>query len=349
MKKVIFVGWIDKGNVPVVGETMKNQYIIGELQKYCNIIALDFYKKNKHPWIYIQAICYFIFHPHASIILSTSAKNVYSMLKLFRTLGVKRNIIHWVVGGAFGNLVKDGLFDVDVFNHINYNLVQCHDMVCQLKECGILNVKYVPNFKSINYYPPLEECLKKRKESNIIRFVFLSRIHPAKGCDYIFKAVESLNDKGLGNHFIVDFYGQPEESYKVDFMERIKLFDNVTYHGVLNLKNKKGYDTLSSYHAMLFPTFHPSEGFAGVFIDAFIAGLPILASDWAHNSDCIENGKFGIIYPVHDVIALARTMENCIVGKTDLQEMARNARAEASKYEASNVINKDYLKEIGLL
>lgn len=348
-KEVIFVGWVDKGNVPLVGETMKNQYIIAELQKYCKVIVLDFYQKKKHPWIYLQALWTFIAHPHASVILSTSAKNVYSTLKIFKKLGVKRNIIHWVVGGAFGHLLKEGRFDVEVFNYVNYNLVQLHDMISQLEECGVRNAKYVSNFKAIGYYPPLDDVLKKRRAEEKIRFVFLSRVHPAKGCDYILEAVETLNKMGLKERFIVDFYGKFEESYKKDFLEHVDKIENVSYKGKLNLREDAGYDTLATYHAMLFPTFHPSEGFAGIFIDAFIAALPVLASDWAYNKSIIRNGELGVIYPSHSVEALTKVMEDCIEGKMNLGQMAVNARGEASKYEAENVLNEDYIKELGLI
>lgn len=349
MKEIIFIGWISKGAIPVVGETVKNQYIIEELKKYCDVIELDFYQKNKHPWIYLQAAWAFIWHPHASIILSTSAKNVYAMLKLLKGLGVKRHIIHWVVGGAFPQLVKDGKFKADVFNYVDLNLVQCRDMIDQLEEAGIHNGKYVSNFKKIDYYPDFELALKQRKEEKKTRFVFLSRVHPAKGCNYIIEAVKALNTKGYQDRFIVDFYGKFEKSYQEGFLKSIDTIENISYKGMLNLKEAKGYDILSTYHAMLFPTYHPSEGFAGVFIDAFIAGLPVLASDWAYNSECIEDGKRGIIFHTHDVEALEKTMRDCIMGEIDLTSMARNARAEAPKYEAQNVLNEGYIKDLGLI
>lgn len=106
---------------------------------------------------------------------------------------------------------------------------------------------------------------------------------------------------------------------------------------------------MATYHAMLFPTFHPSEEFAGVFIDAFISGVPVLASDWAYNRECIRDGELGVIYPVHHVEALTKVMEDCIEGKHNLEQMAINAREEASKYEAKNVLNEDYIKELRLI
>ena len=349
MKQVIFIGWISKGSVPVVGETVKNQYIIEELRKYCEVIELDFYQKGKHPWVYFQAVWAFVFHSHASIVISTSAKNVYAMLRLMKGLGVKRHIIHWVVGGAFPQLVKEGRFKADVFNYVSLNLVQCRNMIVQLKEAGVNNGKYVSNFKRIDYYPDFVQALKLRSQEKVTRFVFLSRVHPAKGCDYIVQAAKNLNASGYQGRFVVDFYGKFDKAYQEGFLKSIDGVGNIAYKGMLNLKEPKGYDVLATYHAMLFPTFHPSEGLAGIFIDAFIAGLPVLASDWAYNSEIIENGRLGVIYPTHNVAALEQAMKDCIDGKIDLVQMARNAREEAPKYEAKNVLNKEYIKEIGLI
>ena len=213
---------------------------------------------------------------------------------------------------------------------------------------GVTNARFVSNFKPIPYYPDLEKALAARAKSESMRFVFLSRVMPDKGCDYILEAVRQLNAKGLQHRFSVDFYGKIDAAYREQFLKEVGLLDNVVWHGLLDLRIPEGYDTLSSYHAMLFPTFHPSEGFAGVMIDAFIAALPVLASDWAHNTEAITDGKQGVIYPVHNIEALTDTMEKCILGQVDLLAMARNARAEAPKYEAKNALSEDFLKSIGL-
>lgn len=348
-KEVIFVGWVNQGKLPVDGETTKNQYIIAELEKYCKVVVLDFYQKSRHPWIFLQAIWAFVSKPKATIILSTSAQNVYSMLRLFKSLHVKREIIHWVIGGAFSKHVKSGRFKADVFNYVKYNLVQCKGMITELEEAGVKNVKFVSNFKPITYYPDLNIALSKRKESNVFRFVFLSRIMPDKGCDYILSAVEKLNKKGLKHRFIVDFYGKTDAAYKDIFLNKVDKLENVNFYGLLNLREKEGYDTLATYHAMLFPSYWKGEGFAGIFIDAFIAGLPVLASDWAHNAESITDGKLGVIYPVHDTDALTETMEKCIKGEIGLIDMAKNARNEAPNYQTENALSKEYLKNIGLI
>ena len=342
MNQVLFVGWVNQGKAPVDGETTKNHYIIAELKKYCKVTVLDFYEKKRHPWIYLQALWAFITQPNATIILSTSAKNVYGMLKLFKALRVRRDIIHWVIGGAFGKHVQEGRFRADIFNLVRYNLVQCKGMIAELEAAGVTNAKFVSNFKPITYYAG-------RKASDKLRFVFLSRIMPDKGCDYLLGAIQMLNEKGLQDKFVVDFYGKIDASYQKTFMQKLNDLDNANYNGLLDLRTNEGYDTLATYHAMVFPTYWKGEGFAGVFIDAFIAGLPVLASDWAYNAEILSGEQLGLVYATHDVTALANTMEKCIEGEIDLIGMAKRARTEAVKYQADRVMTEEYLKSIKLL
>ena len=91
-------------------------------------------------------------------------------------------------------------------------------------------------------------------------------------------------------------------------MQKLNDLDNANYNGLLDLRTNEGYDTLATYHAMIFPTYWKGEGFAGVFIDAFIAGLPVLASDWAYNAEILSGEQLGLVYATHDVTALANTI-----------------------------------------
>lgn len=351
-KNIIFVGWVNQGRAPVDGETTKNQYIIAELEKYCNVYVLDFYQKKRHPWIYLQAAWTIVAKPKAVIVFSTSASNVFIILRLFYKLGLKRDIINWVIGGNFATHVKMRTYSHDcdkVFNYINYNLVQCHSMIAELEEAGVHNGKFVSNFKPIKYFPDLNACHTIRDKDKKTRFVFLSRIKPEKGCDYIFQAAKQLNKEGFKDRYIIDFYGKIDTNYVEKFDENISSIENIHYNGLLVLTKNEGYDVLATYHAMLFPTYWHGEGFAGIFIDAFIAGLPVLASDWAHNPESIIDGKQGVIYPTHDVAALTNVMKDCIMGKIDLETLSLNSRNEASKYQAENVITKEYLQQIGLI
>lgn len=343
MSEAIIIGWVNDGRPAVCGETMKNQLLIEKLRQHGVVChTMDFYRWRKHPQVILKLLIALLSRRQATIIFSTSAQNVYGMMRLMKNIGWKQKTIHWVIGGSLGNKVERGIYDASVIGYIGHTLVESGLMVEQLRAAGIRNVMQVPNFKPIPYMPTL------KRNNDRLRFVFLSRIMPEKGCDYILESVRRLNDAGHGKKFEVDFYGKIAEDYKSVFEAKVEGLPNVSYAGFLSLMNNEGYDTLASYDMMLFPTYWKGEGFAGVFIDAFIAGLPILATDWAHNRQFLKEGETAVFVPVHDEDALTSKMLECIKGNIDLKGMAARCQQEAALYNVDNVITKELLKKIGL-
>ena len=171
---------------------------------------------------------------------------------------------------------------------------------------------------------------------------------PQKGVNYIIDAAHSLVESGI-NDFIVDIYGRIDPSYETELHSKIKEDKNVEYKGFLMLNEKNGYDTLASYDVMLFPTYWHGEGFPGIIIDAFVAGLPVIASNWNLNTSLIKDNSNGVIIPVHDVSALAEAMKNVISGKTNINLMSKNAQKEAMRYDVNNVITNDLLRDLEII
>ncbi len=345
----IVIGWINQGKPADCGETMKNQLMIQRLTQLgvkCRIIDVKGWRK--HPWIFLKLAWCMIVHHKDTILFSSSAANTYPMMRLMHLLGWRQKTVHWVIGGLFGERVKTGFFDREIIKIIDHSLVESPLMKQQLEECGIRNVRVVPNFKPITYYPDIT-WRKEKIENKKIRFVFLSRIIPQKGCDYILDAVRQLNAQMLNSRFGVDFYGKIDEDYKEHFLKSVYELNNVEYAGFLNLQEDVGYDILSKYDMMLFPTFWPGEGFAGIFIDAQISGLPMIATDWMHNKYFLKEGQTAIFIPVHDPHSLAEKMRLCIDGEYDLYTMARECQKAANDYDVKNVVTTELLKDIKIL
>ena len=347
MKDIIFVGWVNHGRAPVDGETAKNQYIIAELKKYCKITVLDFYKKRKHPWVYLQALWSVVTMPQATIVLSTSASNIYGMLKWFKRLNLKRNIVHWVIGGTLGDKVKTGIFNAKIISYAKHTLVESPLMLQQLEGCGVKGVIQVPNFKLIDYLP--QPSTPPLGDRGGLRFVFLSRIMAEKGCNEILAAAKLLKEWGMQERYIVDFYGKVADDYKTTFEEGISGLTNVNYQGFLDMRQTEGYDRLATYDMLLFPTYWKGEGFAGIFIDAFVSGLPMIITDWAHNSQFVKEGETGLFIPVHDAKALAQKMKECIEGQYNISIMKELCQIEAKRYDVRNIITEELLKKIEIL
>ena len=348
--EAIFIGWINTGKLADCGETMKNQLLIQKLKKMgirCRLA--DFKNWRKHPWVFLKLMWYMLFHKHTPLIFSTSTKNVYPLMKLMKRFHWKQPTILWVIGGQMGENTVKGIFSPGVIDYIDWILVESKIMVEQLNSVGVDHVLHVPNFKPISYYPNIDARLKSRENGRKTEFVFLSRIMPEKGCDYILQSVKQLNDMGYEDRFSVSFYGKIASSYETTFQTTLDSLKNAKYKGFLNLRENSGMDELGCYDVMLFPTYWKGEGFAGIFMDSFICGVPIIASDWAHNRQFIEENKTALFVPVHDVSALTEQMKKCIDGDIDLSAMSRACQNAAPMYDIDKVVTVDLLKKIGLL
>jgi glycosyltransferase involved in cell wall biosynthesis len=134
------------------------------------------------------------------------------------------------------------------------------------------------------------------------------------------------------NAFEIDFYGPIEE--KVD-LETHKS----KYCGFLDFQHdsEKAYSKLSEYDCMLFPTYWKGEGFPGVIIDAFVAGLPVIATDWNMNTEIIEDGVNGFIIEPKSSKALAEKMEYAMQNREELEKISENNLARAQDYHIDKI------------
>lgn len=75
---------------------------------------------------------------------------------------------------------------------------------------------------------------------------------------------------------------------------------------------------LSNSDALIFPTHFNGEGFSIGLLEAMAKGLPCIVTDWAANSDMIEN-KGGIVVPIRNVNALINAV-NTVVNDRALRQ-----------------------------
>ena len=337
-KTLIFFGPIKK--VPDNGVAMKNHLFVDRFKEvFDKVIAIDGDKPKKRPWCVAEFIIVSLLYRKSPIAVSFSTLTGYKVLRLLKLLR-RKNVYYWAVGGILHEWLVELGYDLETYRRVDAIYVQSEKMVKGFNDLGITNCIKVNNSKRIDYYPKLHN-----KNSNEKRFVFFSRVHPDKGCQMIVNCAKRLNDMGYGDRFVVDFYGAIDKEYG-DFKNSIASVNNVSYKGFLDVQKNEGYDTLSSYDVMLFPTYWRGEGFPGVVIDAYIAGLPIIASNWSYNEEVIDE-KTGVIIPHHDEDALFSAMKKVLDNEYDLDAMSIECQNRASQYDNRIVLSVDNLKKIG--
>lgn len=341
--EIILIGGIANRTAIIGGETGKNANLIEALrERERTVIPASLLQLQKHPWRGVTALFTLMIHPKANVIISSSLKRSGWLIKLLYYVGSKHNICFIGTGCEFSGRIARGDFNAKYFKNVNNIIVQGESMKKELATVG-LNAIVLPNFKQMDYLPELPE----RYTEGVVKFAFISRMNEKKGVNMIIDCAKRLNQEGFGDKYLIDFYGAFEDSeYKGVVMNKIADIRNITYKGILNLRDKVGYDTLAGYTTMLFPTFWPGEGFPGVLVDAMMAGLPVIASDWHFNPDIIEEGKTGIIIPNQDDEALYLAMKDVIVHPKKYLEMANYCQQKARAYDTKKVISEALLSEL---
>lgn len=103
------------------------------------------------------------------------------------------------------------------------------------------------------------------------RFVFLGHVKTEKGVDVLLRAINQISQ--TNDDYTFDIYG-PE----VDYQSPESLRDVYSKHYKGAIGPEKVNETLASYDVLLMPTLYKNEGYPGVIVEAFNAGLPVMAT-----------------------------------------------------------------------
>lgn len=201
-----------------------------------------------------------------------------------------------------------------------------------LNRQGIRNVTVMPNTKPLPIADDQPSAL-----SSPLRLCTFSRVSEDKGVGDAVKAVIACNERLQRTAFTLDIYGQVAPAEQPWFSTLQQSFpEYVRYRGTVGYKDSVG--VLCHYSALLFPTYYFGECFAGTFLDAFAAGLPVIASDWHDNADIIRHGETGFIFPTHDVDALRDILLSIADNPAQLLPMRQACLKCAYEYQPDNVI-----------
>lgn len=333
-----------ENEVPKDGASIKNYYIkkrLLELGYSLTIVDTKNWRKNIR--VFLRLLGVVLFKRKSLFIISTSYFSAYRLLKFLPYFISPQNIIYWAIGGAIAEKIEANHLTPEVYKKIRMMIVEGNSIKDNLARFGITNVEVLPNFKEISTLPII-----KQKDGEVFRFVFLSRIIPEKGCNLIIEACKKLNSASYEKKYNVTFYGPIEEGYKESFLGKIEDVPNIKYEGFLDLRNPNNYSILVKYDAFLFPTFWSTEGFPGIIIDAFISGLPVIASDWNLNSDIILPKENGILIEPKNIDALVEGMKYFIhLRAEEIATYRRKSQANALNYSSELVLSPDTLKRIG--
>jgi glycosyltransferase involved in cell wall biosynthesis len=331
---IIFIGGCSQTKSGHGGETLKNIYFVEYLKKIgMEVQVFDTVQMKKNPFLFFSLIWVLAFRK-SDLVVSAATHTALSLFKIIWLLGWGKNEVkYFVIGGTIGDRVKAGEINPKILRRISHIYVETTQLESRLKEIGIKNVSKIPNFK------PIEGKLKvaTATKQTGFRLVYVSRVVESKGIFVLIDVVKKLLDKYI---LELDIYGPLGAEVKNRFMKAIKGEAAIQYHGTLDFYSDLGaYVKLSEYQLMVLPTSHYGEGFPGVFIDCFIAGVPVLTTDWNSNSEIIHDGYNGFLITDARPEILYQKLCSLLESPPDWVQYKENCRENARQYDIDFVLN----------
>ncbi len=162
---------------------------------------------------------------------------------------------------------------------------------------GFKNTMYIPTFSSRNGMDDqqFKLSLSNFEKSETFRFCFFARIAESKGIFEACRVIKRLRSENF--NVKLDIYGQIQDKEIIGKLHNY-LDENIKYFGVIQ---DNVIETLSSYYCMVFPTYYKGEGMAHSIIESYMAGLPVIATDWRFNAELIKNNETGFLIDVSNL------------------------------------------------
>ena len=302
-KRIAIIGHFGGNEEFLDGQTIKTKILFDELSKNTDwdIQKIDTYLKNKKPiTLLLKTLLALIFRKNVIVLLSGNGMKFYFPLLSFFASYWKVCVFHDVIGGNLDKYIQKYPKFKKYLNSFSVNWVETDKLRKRLLECGVMNCDVIPNFKRLSILPENE---MPRNFGEPFRFCTFSRVMKEKGVEDAIDSIEKINEECGRLVCVLDIYGPVDETYKDRFKYILQKASNaVRYCGIVPYD--QSVSVLKDYFALLFPTSWMGEGFPGTIVDAYSAGLPVIASDWSSNGEIVQSGVDGIIYPSKEAESL---------------------------------------------
>lgn len=175
-----------------------------------------------------------------------------------------------------------------------------------------------------NGIPDVEVTRPVRGRTDVPTILFLAMVCEEKGVGVVIDACKRLRAADVPFRCVVAGRASSEDELCGLRDRAAELGDALTFVGPVTGTAK--WALFAEADVFCFPTYYASESFGLVVVEAMMAGLPVVASDWRAIPEIVVDGETGFVVPVKDVEATANKLR-CLLEDPGLrQTMGRAAR-----------------------
>ena len=339
MKKIGLIGYLGYATAtPIIGGQMtKTRNIIKQLeQEYPGQIIRVDTSNWKNEALSLVKQCFSVANQCDVVIIMPNKNGIKFVLPFFASFKKLKHykIAYPIVGGWLTDLLRKNSILARALKKVDYLLPETEQLKSKLKGFTDKPIDVMPVFSTRT---PLQLSDLKLSAAEPFSFCTFSRVTPTKGIDDAMEAIAEVNKEHGRNVCILDVWGPIENGYEIHYAELFHRHkEYVNYKGILS--SDDGLAKLAEYYMMLFPTYYPGEGFPATVCESFMAGLPVIASNWRFNGELVENGNTGFLVPVHNVGAFAKCIDYTIGHTEEICRMKSSCLKQSEKFKPAEVM-----------
>lgn len=311
--KVIYFPRLTKGNTHV------SPALWLYLFKYCNNYDIVHIHSWWNPLVVISA---FICHLKGTRVI-ISPRGMVSHYILTKTNAIAKKIIHKLLGEYA--LKKSFFHSTSEIEHI-----ECQNLIKGWQ--GFL----LPNLINL----PSENFI--RENNKTFTLIFLSRIHPKKGLEYLFEAISYLKEP-----IVLKIAGTGEEHYinKLQEYSRALGVDHlIEWVGWKSREDK--YKELANSDLFVLTSFN--ENFANVVIESLYVGTPVLVTDTVGLASFVDENNIGWVTKF-EPNAIAESLKLAMVDSSKRYFVNSSGRTIVLNNFSRSILVKKYLEQYNLI
>lgn len=318
------------------GQTIKTISITKELIEFygsSDVLTMDtFGGMRKLPLHLFNLMLLIIKCKNIIILPAQNSLRVLVPILAFANVFFKRKLIYIVIGGWLPKFIENRRILRMCIRKFDYIMVETKTMKQELVLQKITNVIILNNFKKLKILN-IDEI--KMKVSCPLRLLTFSRVTKLKGIEDAIWVTNELNKKEV--KVSLDIYGPVEENYSKDF-ETLKEKFPSTVHYKGSVSPLESVSVLRNYDVLLFPTLYYTEGIPGTIIDAYSAGVPVIASRWKSFDDVVVDNVTGFGYSFGNREDLKEKLKEVVQNPDKLLEMKKKCINKAYEYTPEYVM-----------
>lgn len=242
---------------------------------------------------------------------------------------------------TFEEMIRDGGVNVGFFRLLEKKIMDGYEKVIVQTEyqrkvlqnfVGIKQRKIVviPNSVRIHELDKTLFLNIKRLYAEKVVLSTACRLVPWKGLGYLIEAL-----KYLPNEFILLIFGEGPDRIKLEKVSKeFEVQERVHFYG--RIPHNKIQSVIKATDVFVLPSLYEPAGVA--LLDAFAAGVPVIASRVGGIPEIVQDGKNGLLVKPGDARDIAEKVGMITSDSDFVEEMTLRQKDMLKKYEMSNLI-----------